>query len=58
VRNRIKRGIREWFRRNRESLTDSVDVVVIARAAASSLSAGEAGRILNEMLIGERSSSS
>jgi len=58
VRNRIKRGVREWFRQNRRLLRDSVDLIVIARKAASSLSAEEVGRILNEMLFGERSTSS
>jgi ribonuclease P protein component len=58
VRNRIKRGVREWFRQNRRLLSDSVDLIVIARKAASSLSAEEVGRILNEMLFAERSASS
>jgi ribonuclease P protein component len=58
VRNRIKRGVREWFRQNRRLLRDSVDLIVIARKAASSLSAEEVGRILNEMLFAERSASS
>ena len=58
VRNRIKRGVREWFRQNRESLTDPVDLIVIARKAASSLTAGDVGRALNEMLFAERSASS
>lgn len=57
VRNRIKRGVREWFRQNRESLTDPVDLIVIARKAASSLSSGDVGRVLNEMLFAERSAS-
>jgi len=58
VRNRIKRGVREWFRQNRKSLRDPIDLIVIGRKAASSLSAEEVGRILNEMLFGERSASS
>ena len=58
VRNRIKRGVREWFRRNRESLKDPVDLIVIARKAAASLSGGDVGRVLNEMLLAERSADS
>jgi ribonuclease P protein component len=37
VRNRIKRRVREWFRRERGHLADGVDIVVIARAAAAEL---------------------
>jgi ribonuclease P protein component len=37
VRNRIKRRVREWFRRERGRLRDGVDVVVIGRAAAAEL---------------------
>jgi len=54
VRNRIKRGVREWFRQSRESLEASVDLVVIARSAASKLSAGEVGEELDQMLFPER----
>lgn len=57
VRNRIKRGVREWFRQNREKLPDPADLIVIARKAAASLSAGEVARVLNEMLFAERSAS-
>ena len=41
VRNRVKRGVREWFRRSRESLPRDVDVVVIARPGAGALSSQE-----------------
>ena len=58
VRNRIKRGVREWFRENRDSLMDSVDLVVIAQKEAATLSAGEMGKVLNEMLFAGRSASS
>jgi ribonuclease P protein component len=58
VRNRIKRGVREWFRRDRESLTDSIDLIVIARKPAASLSAEDVAKVLNEMLFAERSASS
>lgn len=37
VRNRIKRGIRDWFRRERGALPDNVDLVVIVRSKASRL---------------------
>lgn len=37
VRNRVKRGVREWFRRQRETLPEGVDVVVIARRPAAEL---------------------
>lgn len=55
VRNRIKRSVREWFRRSRGSLAAPVDLVVIARREAATLSAGGVGGVLNEMLFGERS---
>ena len=37
VRNRVKRGIREWFRRSRAKFEGDVDVVVIARPGAAHL---------------------
>ena len=37
VRNRVKRRIREWFRRGRGELGSGVDVVVIGRASAAGL---------------------
>jgi ribonuclease P protein component len=37
VRNRVKRGIREWFRRYRGELAEGVDIVVIARRGAAEL---------------------
>jgi ribonuclease P protein component len=37
TRNRIKRGVREWFRHSREGFEVDVDVVVIARPGAASL---------------------
>ena len=30
VRNRVKRAVREWFRRSRERLPENIDMVVIA----------------------------
>ena len=35
VRNRIKRRIREWFRRDRSAIGPGLDLVVIARAGAA-----------------------
>jgi ribonuclease P protein component len=57
VRNRVKRGVREWFRRNRVRLESPIDLVVIARNPASGLNGREIGVILDEMLFSARSSS-
>ena len=38
VRNRVKRRIREWFRRSRPKLRPGIDLVVIGRSGAASLS--------------------
>jgi len=37
VRNRVKRWIREWFRRSGRAQLPGLDVVVIARASAATL---------------------
>lgn len=37
VRNRIKRRVREFFRRRRATLRPSIDILVIARKSAASL---------------------
>ena len=42
VRNRIKRGVRDRFRRQRGLLPESVDLVVIARPKANRLNGGAA----------------
>jgi ribonuclease P protein component len=42
VRNRVKRCIREWFRRARVGLPECSDIVVIARNSARELSGTEA----------------
>jgi ribonuclease P protein component len=44
VRNRVKRGVREWFRQHRCELADgseveAIDLVVIARVGAAELDA-------------------
>jgi ribonuclease P protein component len=49
-RNRVKRRIREWFRRAYPSLPVSAAVVVIARRGAPALSAGETERELRSLL--------
>ena len=38
VRNRVKRRIREWFRRDGQTLVAGRDIVVIARSSAAGLS--------------------
>jgi len=35
VRNRVKRGVREWFRSARAAMRPEIDLVVIARRAAA-----------------------
>jgi ribonuclease P protein component len=49
ARNRVKRRVREWFRRERASLPPSTDWVVIARAGAAELDAQEVARELSEL---------
>ena len=46
VRNRVKRRVREWFRRERSRLNAGTEVVVIARREASRLSFEESSRLL------------
>jgi ribonuclease P protein component len=41
VRNRVKRRVREWFRRSRGQLPAHADWIVIARPGAAELSARE-----------------
>jgi ribonuclease P protein component len=50
VRNRVKRRIREWFRRERQGLPVGAEVVVIARARAATLTSRECGELLS-MLV-------
>jgi ribonuclease P protein component len=50
VRNRLKRSVREWFRRNRGTLANDVDLVVIARKAAASLDSNGVGEVLDQLL--------
>jgi ribonuclease P protein component len=55
TRNRIKRGVREWFRHSRDELPDAVDVVVIARRGAAELTGSEIAVRLEELLRRSRS---
>ena len=57
ARNRVKRGIREWFRRCRGELAEAVDVIVIARKSAAELSSAEMERVLCELVRRQRSES-
>lgn len=50
VRNRVKRRIREWFRRERAAWTAGLDVVVIARRQAAELDAAETDRMLSALV--------
>jgi ribonuclease P protein component len=50
VRNRVKRRIREWFRRSQRLLAPRVDLVVIARQGAASLGTREISQELSEVL--------
>lgn len=50
VRNYIKRSVREWFRNTRDQLAENTDLVVIARPAASKLSAPALGRCLDGLM--------
>jgi ribonuclease P protein component len=52
VRNRVKRGIREWFRRTRAGLPEETELVVIARPAARSMSASKIMAILDSLVTG------
>jgi ribonuclease P protein component len=49
ARNRVKRRVREWFRRERSSLPAGTDWVVIARAGAAELDAAAVVRELSEL---------
>ena len=50
VRNRVKRGVREWFRSRRAALPESLDLVVIARVPAAQLASREIGAELDRMV--------
>jgi len=46
IRNRVKRRVREWFRRSRGKLRDGIDVVVIGRSGAARISGRDTKGIL------------
>ena len=46
VRNRVKRRIREWFRRSRAALPQNLELVVIARRGAAEIGMLETEREL------------
>jgi ribonuclease P protein component len=50
VRNYVKRCVREWFRRERERLPRSSDVVVIARRPAADLDSRQIAQALDELV--------
>jgi ribonuclease P protein component len=50
VRTRVKRRVREWFRRNRGLFPTGKDIVVIARPAAAEIPSVEVGRELEGAL--------
>lgn len=52
VRNRIKRGVREWFRQHRAELRPGVDYLVIARKEASERSSHERDAELKSLFEG------
>jgi len=52
TRNRVKRLIREWFRRDRRAIGEGRDIVVIARPSAARLAGSAAFAELNRALQG------
>ncbi len=56
ARNRVKRRIREWFRRERTVLREGRDLIVIARPGAAELDVATTHEELRELLGRERGS--
>ena len=54
VRNRVKRRIREWFRRDGQSELAGLDVIVIARASAAALDGSATFHELSRVAQGVR----
>ena len=54
VRNRVKRRIREWFRRDGQAFVAGRNVVVIARSSAAGLSGDAASAELSRIAKGVR----
>ena len=50
IRNRVKRRVREWFRRERQQVAGPLDVVVIVRRGAVELKSDELGRQLSSLV--------
>lgn len=50
VRNRVKRRIREWFRREGAQQAPGLDLVVIARPPAARLASGATSIALNALI--------
>ena len=55
IRNRIKRQLREFFRRHRREIRLHQDIIIIARRGAEKLSSQELTREIREALIHSRS---
>jgi len=51
VRNRVKRCVREWFRKSRNQLPRDTDIVVIARNPAARLGGNEIARSLDALSV-------
>jgi ribonuclease P protein component len=54
TRNRIKRSVREFFRRRRHELGAGLDFLVIARNSASEISSQKIGEEISQILIDRR----
>jgi ribonuclease P protein component len=50
VRNRVKRNVREWFRRDRGRMAEGLDFVVIARKGSGDLAGREIRARLTQLL--------
>jgi ribonuclease P protein component len=50
MRNRVKRSVREWFRRDRARLGTEFDIVVIARKGARDLTGQEISARLVDLI--------
>lgn len=53
VRNRVKRYLREIYRRERTALADGIHLVLVARASAASLNFQQCGKEIQRMLRAE-----
>ena len=49
-RNRVKRRVREWFRRERTEIGSALDVLVIARRPAAELGPREVDPMLSNLV--------